>query len=146
MNGSNPMDHPSNMDPPSNVVSLVETTQCTATSKQTGQRCRNKAIPGGTVCRFHGGNAPQVRAAALARITEARDLALTRLIEGLDQLGDAYDPRTLLDVVVKLTDKEQLLEGKVTTRSETIKIDASKIRAQLDNKLDELAARKQNRL
>lgn len=29
--------------------------RCTAKSKQRGQRCRNPAMPGRTVCRFHGG-------------------------------------------------------------------------------------------
>lgn len=38
--------------------------RCTATSKQTGKPCGNAAIPGGLVCRHHGGGAPQVRARA----------------------------------------------------------------------------------
>ncbi len=29
--------------------------QCSAKSKQTGKRCKNFAIKGKTVCRFHGG-------------------------------------------------------------------------------------------
>ncbi len=29
--------------------------RCTARSKQTGERCKNTAVPGKTVCRFHGG-------------------------------------------------------------------------------------------
>jgi hypothetical protein len=38
--------------------------QCTAISKQTGNQCKRKAIPGGTVCRYHGGGAQQVKAKA----------------------------------------------------------------------------------
>ena len=41
--------------------------QCTATSKQTGERCKRPASKGATVCRHHGGNTPQVRAAAERR-------------------------------------------------------------------------------
>lgn len=44
--------------------------QCTATSKQTGERCRQRPIPGGTVCRFHGGKAPAVAAKAAERQAE----------------------------------------------------------------------------
>lgn len=38
--------------------------QCSAISKHTKQRCTKWALKGGTVCRSHGGAAPQVRAAA----------------------------------------------------------------------------------
>ena len=41
--------------------------QCKALSKQTGQRCKRKAIPGGELCRWHGGAAKQVRARAGVR-------------------------------------------------------------------------------
>ena len=38
-----------------------------AVSKQTGKQCKAKAIPGGTVCRWHGGAAGQVKAKAAVR-------------------------------------------------------------------------------
>jgi hypothetical protein len=41
--------------------------QCTALSKQTGKQCKAKAIAGGTVCRWHGGGARQVKAKAAVR-------------------------------------------------------------------------------
>jgi hypothetical protein len=41
--------------------------QCTALSKQTGNQCKAKAIPGGTVCRWHGGAASQVKEKAAVR-------------------------------------------------------------------------------
>jgi hypothetical protein len=41
--------------------------QCKAIAKQTGQRCKRKAIPGGKVCRWHGGAAGQVKAKAAIR-------------------------------------------------------------------------------
>jgi len=34
---------------------------CKATSKQSGARCKRYAIPGGSVCHYHGGAAPQVQ-------------------------------------------------------------------------------------
>ena len=46
-------------------------TTCHATSKSTGNRCGNPPIPGGKVCRFHGGAAPQVKAAGALRVMEA---------------------------------------------------------------------------
>jgi len=50
--------------------------QCTATSKTTGDRCTRPAIPGGHVCRFHGGAAPQVKKLAAARLRAMVDPAL----------------------------------------------------------------------
>jgi hypothetical protein len=41
--------------------------QCAAVSKQTGKQCKAKAIPGGTVCLWHGGAAGQVKAKAAVR-------------------------------------------------------------------------------
>ena len=53
-----------------------------------GERCRKPPIPGGSVCHVHGGNAPQVRAAASRRLRDLVDPAITRLAEALDA-GDA---------------------------------------------------------
>jgi hypothetical protein len=50
--------------------------RCTAHSKSTGKQCGRTAIPGGNVCRYHGGNAPQVRKAAAARLRAMVDPAL----------------------------------------------------------------------
>lgn len=49
-------------------VSLNEhAAKCTAKSKRTGNPCRNAAVTGATVCRLHGGAAPQVRRAGAVR-------------------------------------------------------------------------------
>ncbi len=45
--------------------------QCTAKAKSTGGRCKNPPIMGGTVCRIHGGSAPQVQAVAATKVLEA---------------------------------------------------------------------------
>lgn len=49
---------------------MDDSRRCTGTSKQSGERCGRPAIPGGTVCNFHGGKAPQVVAAARRRLVE----------------------------------------------------------------------------
>jgi hypothetical protein len=48
-------------------------TPCKAMSKQAGRRCRLRPIPGGEVCSWHGGKAPQVKAAA-ERVLAARQI------------------------------------------------------------------------
>jgi hypothetical protein len=52
---------------------------CTARSKSSGKACRQPAIPGGTVCRYHGGAAPQVKAAAMDRLRALQHPAIDRL-------------------------------------------------------------------
>lgn len=48
--------------------------------RQDGEPCQAKAIRGGTVCRVHGGSAPQVRAAAMRRLLAAVDPAAGELV------------------------------------------------------------------
>lgn len=65
-------------------------TTCTAKSKSTQERCKNPPIPGGTVCRIHGGSAPQVRAAGARRVLEA--LVAPALLQYRDIIEDASTP------------------------------------------------------
>src|SRR3954467_731607 len=53
---------------------------CTA-HRRDGMRCKGAPIKGATVCRLHGGSAPQVRDAARKRILAAADPVAARLIE-----------------------------------------------------------------
>src|SRR5450830_1901928 len=46
---------------------------CTARASRTGTRCRKAPIRGGTVCRTHGGAAPQVRRKAAERLADLID-------------------------------------------------------------------------
>ncbi len=118
---------------------------CTARSKTTGNQCRQPPIPGGTVCHYHGGNAPQVRAAALRRLTSARDKALARLTEQLEPSAEfPIDPGTLLSIVDKLTAKIELLEGRATERSESAHIRADITRQAIHIALDRVSARVQS--
>ena len=48
--------------------------------KKTGEQCKNAAIQGSTVCRFHGGAAKHVKAAARARLENAADLMARNLL------------------------------------------------------------------
>jgi 2-hydroxychromene-2-carboxylate isomerase len=58
--------------------------RCTATNRQ-GKRCGKPPILGGTVCRMHGGAAPQVKAKALERLQAYQHRAIDRLIELANQ-------------------------------------------------------------
>jgi hypothetical protein len=53
--------------------------RCTARSKGTGERCKQSAIAGGTVCRFHGGGAPSVKRKAALRLAQLVDPAIATL-------------------------------------------------------------------
>lgn len=68
-----------------------DTPRCTAKNSR-GGRCRKRPIVGGTVCPTHGGSAPQVRAAAEARV-QARQALLAAEAFGLPR---EVDPHTAL--------------------------------------------------
>lgn len=57
---------------------MTDRPQCRATNRQ-GQRCRRPPVPGATVCRLHGGAAPQVRRKAALRLAELVDPAIATL-------------------------------------------------------------------
>jgi hypothetical protein len=61
--------------------------RCTATSKQTGERCKRRPHPGSTVCVMHGAAAPQVQRTARERLNalvEPAIAALGKVIKRLD--------------------------------------------------------------
>ena len=60
--------------------------RCTAQARNRHQgRCKQPAIPGGTVCRFHGGAAPQVQEAAQDRLRALQHPAIDRIAKLIDQ-------------------------------------------------------------
>ena len=61
--------------------------QCHATSKGSGNPCKRPAIAGATVCRVHGGAAPQVREAARLRLLALVDPALATLARAVRGKG-----------------------------------------------------------
>jgi hypothetical protein len=63
------------------VDPMAARVQCSATAKSTGRRCTRPAVQGATVCRYHGGSAPQTARKA------ARRLALGEALAELGRLG-----------------------------------------------------------
>lgn len=62
-------------------------TQCHATSKGSGKPCQRQAVAGATVCRVHGGAAPQVKNAARLRLLALVDPALATLARAVKGKG-----------------------------------------------------------
>jgi len=75
-------------------------TRCTAKTRS-GRGCKNPPILGGTVCRMHGGSAPQVRAAASRRLLAMVLPALARLdaIVRKPETSDADRLRAIVEVL-----------------------------------------------
>ena len=59
--------------------------QCSARSKQSGQQCKQRVVPGAAVCHYHGGAAPQVKAAAMDRLRALQNPAIDRLAKLIAQ-------------------------------------------------------------
>ncbi len=94
--------------------------RCTALARSSGERCRRAAILGGTVCRVHGGAAPQVKAAAKKRLAledlRSADFGLA-LAELEIEVGDR-SPVEQLEVALKrtsaMTEALRLMVGALT--------------------------------
>ncbi len=56
--------------------------QCKAKSKQ-GRQCKQSAIPGGAVCHYHGGAAPQVKKSAAMRLAMLVDPAIKVMADNM---------------------------------------------------------------
>ncbi len=65
-------------DPMEQIDPIGKAARCKATNRS-GKRCGKPAIDGGSVCRLHGGAAPQVRRAAELRILKMVSPALVEL-------------------------------------------------------------------
>lgn len=78
---------------------------------RSGEPCKNGRLPGTTVCRMHGGKAPQVKAAA------ARNLVLadaSRAVVGITGWSPVIDPLTALaDIAGEVTAVKDHLRGLV---------------------------------
>lgn len=73
--------------------------KCTAHNTE-GQPCGNYPIKGATVCRYHGGSAPQVREKAMARILAAADPVAEEMIRiALEGESEAVRVRALADLL-----------------------------------------------
>jgi hypothetical protein len=83
--------------------------QCVA-HRRDGNQCGSDAVKGTTVCRMHGGSAPQVRAAARRRLLEAADPVAAELVrlalESDDEKVRLAACRDLLDRVAVSSPKQ----------------------------------------
>lgn len=61
--------------------------RCTA-KNASGNLCKRYSTPGATVCVFHGGGAPQVRAKAERMLMRGRDIAIDHLLDAIDDSHD----------------------------------------------------------
>jgi hypothetical protein len=73
--------------------------QCAAKSKQSGQRCKRNPIPGGTVCKIHGGGTPSVKAKAAERLAALVDPAIEQLGKLVRSKNDATSLGAVKDVL-----------------------------------------------
>jgi hypothetical protein len=85
------------------------TSQCTATSKRSGERCKRLVI-GGKVCRIHGGAAPQVAEKRRDRIDLAEALADSPRRSPWEVLADVLHSA---DVIAQSA-RKQVTSGEVT--------------------------------
>lgn len=78
----------------------VQARRCKAHRKDGGQ-CRQVAIAGATVCRWHGGAAKHVKAAARARLENASDLMAKQLLRMAidDDVADAVKLSAIKDAL-----------------------------------------------
>ena len=81
------------------MVGLFEQMRCTAKSKRTGLQCGRGAVPGATVCRHHGGYAPQVRLAAAERLASLVHPAIDGLTKLLKSQSDSVKLLTAKDIL-----------------------------------------------
>jgi hypothetical protein len=88
----------------------MEGRQCTATSKQSGERCRRAPIKGGTVCKIHGGGSSRVQAAADRRLAEVE---MQDAVKTLGLPVDIDPAKALLDEIHWCAGHVAWLRGKV---------------------------------
>lgn len=120
--------------------------QCAAHSSRTGLRCKAFAIHGGTVCRMHGGSAPQVKAAARRRLAEEDAERLTRrfdladaprLTDPVGELSrvagqvvyvlDALSERTRADSVAELGEAEFVALERALDRASRLLVEVNRL-------------------
>ena len=92
--------------------SSVPERRCRA-HRKTGEQCKNAAILGSTVCRYHGGASKHVKMAARARLENATDLMAKQL------LGMAIDPN-VADAVKLSAIKDALDRGGLKALNEVV--------------------------
>ncbi len=113
-------------DPIGETHRISDAKRCTAHNKHNGKRCGFAAIPGGRVCRYHGGSAPQVRDAARERLRALLEPAITAYDELIQQ---TTFPSTRFAAAREVINQEfgrpgESLDVKVTSTPDTLSDEA----------------------
>lgn len=97
---------------------VLPAVRCTA-RKRNGEPCKAMAARGATVCRVHGGSAPQVKATAKRRLDQAAEALTNRLLSfALDQ---GVSDETALKAVKDALDRAGMAAPKQTDVSVTVR-------------------------
>jgi hypothetical protein len=101
----------------------MDAKRCTAKNRE-GERCRRAPAKGATVCSMHGGRAPQVVAAARARVVEAQAVRQLR--------AEGYEPTVspveeLLSLGAEVTALKDVLRARVADLSDEEWVTKSKL-------------------
>jgi hypothetical protein len=122
-----------------NVTSGPWGVQCSATSKQSGERCKKPAIAGGNVCRMHGGAVPAAKRKAAEnkqriedRIKELGDRAVQTLTDVLDD--ESVKPEVRVRAAETILDR---IVGK-KIEAEVTQTDVRDLDAEIEAELGEL--------
>lgn len=91
--------------------------RCTAHSSRTGEQCKNVAIKGHTVCRYHGGAAKQIKRAAQTRLDNAAEVMAKQLL-GIAMSADSE--------AVKLAAVKDALDRTIGKAPTTVEIGPTK--------------------
>jgi hypothetical protein len=121
--------------------------RCTATNRA-GEQCGRAPIPGGSVCNFHGGRAPQIVAAAQRRLLEGAYPAVARLRHLIEApvglcatCGRSDDTRSLVQAIRTLLDRVPGLGPNATVTVKPGTLDLSELTSeQLAERAEQLAA------
>jgi hypothetical protein len=115
--------------------------QCTA-NRRDGHRCEAWSVAGATVCLKHGGNLPNVKAAAEAR----KDAARLKIIDMVDDAADVIEylmmygtqEQIRLKAATEVLDRAGIKGGADITVDHQLSLAPSKV---LGDKLEEMANR-----
>lgn len=100
-----------------NASAVPDNRRCHAKSKQSGERCGKRSVPGASVCRTHGGAAPQVQRAAAMRLAQMVDPAMGVLARELT--NQSSRPADRLRAVENILDRAGYPRGAEVTTNET---------------------------
>lgn len=122
---------------PTNISAWPPSLRCSYVKKD-GMRCRKWAVRGGTVCRTHGAQLPQVKRAAEDRVERARERILGLVDPALEALEEIVKYGRV--EAVRLNAAKDILDraGLVVTRRGEVEVKGSGQRDSVDERLRSL--------